>query len=86
MFEFNFTTRDEYLQQKKAWLFVYKDRVKKIRQAKQDIKHAQRTKFNCWTELRALSALRIEMEKLIKLRRSAREEAGRQYSAQKEQA
>lgn len=84
MFEFNFTTREEYLQQKKVWFFVYKNQVKKIQKCKIAMKEAMRKEGRItWTEISALKEAHAEMEKLLAIRAESRREAGRQYQASK---
>jgi hypothetical protein len=82
MFEFNFNSRDEYLQQKKVWFFLYKDQVKKIRAVKSSYKDAQRKLEPVYEAMRQIRQAQDNMEQLLKIRHEARLEAGCQYDAQ----
>lgn len=82
MFEFNFTSRDEYLQQKKVWFFLYKDQIRKIRAAKAEYKEAQRNWQSVNTASSKIRQAQQDMQQLLAARHEARLEAGRQYDAQ----
>lgn len=82
MFEFNFNSKDEYLQQKKVWYFIYKKQVQKIRMMKLYYKDAQRDGTSVSGPMSKIIEARKEMDQLVKIRQDARLEAGRQYDAQ----
>lgn len=81
-FNFTFTTREEYLQQKKEWFVAYKQAIQNIRKCKHQLKDAQRGKIG-WSEVGNQSRAQKELDDLISARWESRREANRQYHAEK---
>lgn len=85
-----FKTREEYFEFRKQWKQDYHDTVVKIRQIKRDLKTAQRTMplipAATWGFYYALNSARRDIQTLLKDRSWSKEEAQRQYEAQKEVA
>lgn len=85
-FNFTFTTREEYLQQKKEWFFAYKEAVQRIRARKNAYKDVQRGKISWgeWSTQYSYASTYGVLDALIKARSESRVEANRQYHASKE--
>lgn len=76
MFEFNFTSKSEYLQQKAAWFQAYKAQVFSIRAAKAGIKQAQReNRVDTYKYYLELAKRREDMKKLIEIRQKSRKDS-----------
>lgn len=82
MFTFTFTTKDQYLQQKKEWFIAYKAAIAAIRSRKTAYKDVQRGKLSYgeWVSKHPHSVYN-DLDNLIKARADSRVEAQHQYLA-----
>jgi hypothetical protein len=83
-YTFSFTTREEYLAQKKEWFAIYKNQIKLIQAAKLDIKKAQRNNESVYPAMRAHREAVQELEALVRIRLNSRITASQQYKARAE--
>lgn len=87
MFNFTFTNRNEYMQQKQEWIQAYKEAVLDIRKAKLAIRHANRdNSSNIYSFYAAKNKANKHLDELLTARSLSREEANRQWLASKQRS
>lgn len=87
MFNFTFTNRNEYMQQKQEWIQAYKEAVLDIRKAKLAIRHANRDNhYDIYSFYAAKSKANKHLDELLTARSLSREEANRQWLASKQRS
>lgn len=81
MYKFNFTSKAQYLQQKKEWHDAFIFQIRKIRALKNDIKVAQRQHESVYPAMRAVSEAHEELRALLDERSNSRAMAYKQMMA-----
>lgn len=82
MYTFNFTTKAQYLSQKKEWHDAFQAQIKKIRSCKNDIKIAQRKHESVYPAMRSVGEAQHELRNLLSERSRSREQAYKQMMAE----